>query len=144
MPTEEQTGLVKQELQPQQELFDMGEFIDLERQRIDSINKRTEVAQAYIEANNDADQRRFSYHIQKMNSDREERKETRNATIKILWAFFGVSTFFTVILFYMLFLGRPEQVENAKALLTFLGTAVGGFGIGYFFLRVVSRLLGKL
>ena len=44
----------------------------------------------------------------------------------------------------MLFLGRPEQVENAKALLTFLGIAVGGFGIGYFFLRVVSRLLGKL
>ena len=94
MPTEEQTELVEQEFQPQQELFSMDEFVELERKRIDSINKRTEVAQAYIDANDAADQRQFDYHIQKMNNDREERKETRNATVKILWAFLGASTFF--------------------------------------------------
>lgn len=87
MPTEEQTELVEHEFQPQQELFSMDKFIELERQRIDSIDKRTEVARAYIDANSAADQRQYSFHIQKMNSDREERKETRNATIKILWAF---------------------------------------------------------
>ena len=144
MPTEEQTELVEHEFQPQQELFSMDEFIELERQRIDSINKRTEVARAYIDANSDADQRQYSFHIQKMNSDREERKETRSATIKILWAFLGVSTFFTLILFYMLFLGNPEQVENAKTLLKILGTGVGGFGIGYLLLRMIRRLTEKI
>ncbi len=79
MTTEEQTELVEHELESQQELFSM-DFMELERRRIDSINKRTEVARAYIDANSAADQRQYSYHLQKMNSDREERKETRNAT----------------------------------------------------------------
>ena len=122
----------------------MDEFIDLERQRIESINKRTEVARAYIDANSDADQRQYSFHIQKLNSDREERKETRSAIVKILWACLGISTFFTLILFYMLFLGDFEQVDNAKTVLKILGTGVGGFGIGYLFLRVIRRLTEKL
>ena len=144
MPEEEQKELVEQEPQLQQELFSKDEFLQLERLRIDSVNKRTDVAQAYIDANSAADQRRYNYHVQKMESDREERSETRKATTKILWAFLGASSFFTLILFYMLFLGNPEQVENAGALLKVLGTGVGGLGIGYLLLRVISRLTGKL
>ncbi len=144
MPTEEQTELVEQEPQLQQELFSKNEFIELERLRIDSVNKRTEVAQAYIDANSAADQRRYNYNIQKMEVDREERSATRKATTKILWAFLGVSAFFTLILFYMLFLGNLDQAENAKTLLRVLGTGVGGFGVGYLFLRLISRLTGKL
>ena len=144
MPAEEQKELVVEEAQPQQELFSKDEFLELERLRIDSVNKRTEVAQAYIDANSAADQRRYNFHIQKMESDRQERSETRKATTKFLWAFLGASSFFSLVLFYMLFLGNPEQVENAKTLLKTLGTGIGGFGVGYLFLRLISRMTGKL
>ncbi len=44
----------------------------------------------------------------------------------------------------MLFLGNLDQAENAKTLLKVLDAGVGGFGVGYLFLRLISRLTSKL
>jgi len=52
-------------------------MVELERQRIESFNKRTDVARYAIEANDAADRRQFEYQMAKLAADKEatERRE---------------------------------------------------------------------
>ena len=53
------------------EYYSGKDMFELEKERLKSADKRTEIARLAIEANDAADKRQFDYHIQKLNHDIE-------------------------------------------------------------------------
>jgi hypothetical protein len=86
-------------------------LIDLERQRIDSNNRRTEVTRYAIETNDAADQRQFDFQMAKLRSEdhNNERRHSLAANISI---YAGVAS--AVIL--ALLLGMAFLAANLKAI----------------------------
>jgi len=54
-----------------QEYISSSEMMDLERERIKSNDKRTEIARLAIVKNDEADERMFNYHMAKLNQSTE-------------------------------------------------------------------------
>ena len=64
---------------PKAGLDAIDKLVNLERQRIESINRRTELAGKAIEASDAADQRQYDYHVARMQQSGRERAERRRA-----------------------------------------------------------------
>ena len=77
----------------QGELWPISELLQLERKRVDSQNRRTEVAHRAIEASDAADQRQYDYHVEKLRRDDEARRR-RHETIGTGLGGFGIVWFF--------------------------------------------------
>jgi len=58
----------------QQELFPAAAFLQIERQRIDSYNRRSEVASQAVAASNEANKRQFEYQMAKLAAEESASK----------------------------------------------------------------------
>jgi hypothetical protein len=57
-------------------------LINLERERIESTNRRTEVARLFIETSDTSDKRQFDYRMAKLSADSES--DRRNHVLRVL------------------------------------------------------------
>ena len=129
-------------VQEQLELFSLvQQQLDIERHRIESHDRRTELAREAIQASNTADERQYNYHMARLES--EERAAQRKHLLA-KQALAGAGIIFTVLmalLFWMLFFGSKGQTATARELLGAIGTAVGGGGVLLLLARAMRRLL---
>jgi hypothetical protein len=130
------------------ELFEQA--LEVERERIRSQDKRTEVVRAAIDANDASDKRQFEFHMAKLKADRDtqtENLEIEKTRLKIaigVVVSVGLSCVGLVFLFcYMLFFGTSGQSSLAMSILTTLGQGVGGFGIIYAAIIAFRTLLKR-
>ena len=130
------------------ELVPGGEFspetlIALERDRIDSFNRRTEVARQAVKVNEAADQRQFSFHMEKLKRDSDDRDDRRVTGFQMLWIFIAVvvvaGSFFVAMAFY----GDENQRQVAMDLVRTIANGVAGFGIIWAAINAFRRLIGS-
>lgn len=146
--------------EPQQELYSpsqdpkqldlFAEALEVERERIRSQDRRTEVVRAAIDANDAADKRQFEFHMAKLDEEKQQRIDktdldrTRITLAgRIALAFGGSFILLTTVFVSMLFFGNPSQSEIAKNALTTLGNGIGGFGVIYAATAAFRALVGR-
>ena len=136
LAVQEETQLAE----PQQLNRALQELVALERERIDSTNRRTDVALRAIDASDAADKRQYDYHVEKMRKEVEERSERRRSVFRVLWAIGGWVSVVAALLLLMLFFGTDTQREVAMQLLSTALTGLGGAGILWLFRTVLERV----
>ncbi|TRW98937.1 hypothetical protein [Candidatus Methylobacter oryzae] len=111
------------------EFYSGKDMFELEKERIKSSDKRTEIARLAIEANDAADKRQFDYHMQKLAHDTTLKAQQNKITTNLLYG--GGAFIFAVValLFTMSFFGDEHQSQLASSLLEKLMTALSGIGI---------------
>ncbi len=131
----------------QGELFSeevLKKLISVEQERIESANRRTDVARQMIEANSAADKRQYEYHMARLKSLDEDRLR-RHGIAKIIYVGGGSFLCFIVIfLFGVTFFGSSAQSSLALDILKILGVGAGGYGIGAGLIGGVKKLLPKI
>ena len=127
-----------------------ADALEVERERIRSQDRRTDVVRAAIEANDAADKRQFEFHMAKLGEDRQQRQDdtalgkTRlRLAVGIAIAFGAVAIAIIALFVTMLFFGTPTQSDVAAGVLSTLGKGVGGFGFIYAFIAAFRALVGR-
>lgn len=111
------------------EYYTGKDMFELEKERIKSADKRTEIARLAIEANDAADTRMFDYHMSKLEHDTQLRAQQIKVATRLLYGG-GVFIFVSVgLLLAMSFFGDIHQSEIASNLLEKLTAACGGIGV---------------
>ena len=115
----------------QQALFPVGisEIIALERERIRSQDKRTDVARAAIDAQKDSDKRQFDYHMARLANAENNSKRKFQFAAKYLWTILGVIVVILVFLFWCIFFGSASQAALGIHALKILATLSTGGAI---------------
>ena len=125
------------------EYYSGKDMFELEKERIKSSDKRTEIARLAIEANDAADKRQFDYHIQKLNHDIEFKNQQAKVSAKLLYGIGFISTAIATLLLYLTFFGTDHQSEVAANLLEKLVTAMSGVGVYLLGKGVFSKLTSQ-
>lgn len=127
-----------------------ADALEVERERIRSQDRRTDVVRAAIEANDSADKRQFEFHMAKLDEERQQRKdrtELEQTRIRLaIWiavVFCSVGALISALFVAMLFFGTPDQSKTASDILETLGKGIGGFGIIYAFVAAFRALIGR-
>jgi len=115
------------------------EILDLERQRVASTNRRTEVALRAIEASDASDKRQYEFHVEKMRQNSKDRKDLNRSIFRLLWGVFGAIGLVGVFVLWMLYFGTETQREVSIIILRNLATALGGAGVLWLFRAVFQR-----
>ena len=121
----------------------VAELIAIERERIASQDRRTDVARRAIDANAAADEREYSYRVEQLRRDHIDRKRRYVSGIAILCTLLAAALCFTGVLFWMLFTGDEAQRAAADRVLGTVLTGLGGFGGGWVLLNGIRRLLAR-
>ena len=102
--------------------------LEVERQRIQSNDKRTEMLNAAISATDASDERQFEYFSKKL--DLEDTRDNRVLTItsRLLWAALGVSVVFAGVVLWTALFGPEVQAARAEKLLDVLLHIIAGAG----------------
>jgi hypothetical protein len=115
------------------------EILDLERQRVASTNRRTDVALRAIEAGDASDKRQYEYHVEKMRQNSKVRTDHNRSIFKLLWAVFGSIGIAGALVFWMLYFGTEIQREVSVSILRNIGTGLGGAGVLWLFRAAFQR-----
>jgi hypothetical protein len=113
----------------QLELFDpIRAMLAIERERIDSMNRRTEIAREAIQLSDVADKRQFDYRMEDLRT-RDESDQRRHALAsRVLWGGGIVCTFVLLGFLGMAFFAPPDKsalaLEFLKVNLLVSGEAV--------------------
>jgi hypothetical protein len=119
--------LVTREEARQQDLFP-AELVALERQRIDSQDKRTAVARAAIDAQQESDKRQFEFHMARLKSDEASGEKRFRFASKYLWTILVTGIGVLALLLAMIFFGGEHQSQLAIKAFKVLGNAAVGAG----------------
>lgn len=115
-------------------------LVELERQRIESFNKRTEVVRYAIETNDAADKRQYEFQMAKLTADTNAGIR-RHSLMRALAIGGGlILTVFVGTLLGIAFYGTPIQSNVALDVLKYMGTGAAGYGI----LNGLQALLRRL
>ncbi|MBS3953661.1 MAG: hypothetical protein KGZ88_11995 [Methylomicrobium sp.] len=105
------------------------EMLELERERLKSQDKKTEIAKMAIEANDAADKRMFDYHMSRLDSENDLSKEQIKIAKHLIYGGFTVFFISIALLLSMSFFGDESQSKTAFILLEKLMTALGGIAV---------------
>ncbi|MCJ2070642.1 hypothetical protein MKK75_17900 [Methylobacterium sp. J-030] len=116
------------------------ELMAIERARIDSSNRRTEVVREMISAQVAQNAREFEFATSRMEG--EERREKRRLSLftRIVFTGAAVGVIILTFLMYVAFYGSPENAKLAQSWLTAGAQALGGGAA----LVVVGQILLRL
>lgn len=129
----------QQELLPPADL--LRRVLEIEQQRIDSTNRRTDVALQAVKASDESDRRQFEYQMEKLHSE-ERAGVRRDSLAKIVVSGAGVFSAGVVVLFLgMAFFGTAQQSDIAMKILGTLAIGGGGYGVISGLTNLVRRLL---
>ncbi len=123
---------------------ELRELISVERERIESANRRTEVARYAIEMNDASDKRQFDFQMEQLSSHGSDAKRRYKFAVGVAIAGFSFTTVLAVLLLGMAFWGTPQQAEMAFAILKALGLGVAGYGIIGAATRAVRALMNHV
>jgi len=112
-----------------QEYISSSEIMDLERERIKSNDKRTEIARLAIEKNDEADERMFNYHMAKLNQSTEVKSQQVIVAKNLIYGACGVIAIVITALLYFSFFGDDQQSKIAFDLFNKGLTALSGIGM---------------
>ena len=119
----------------------MGRYLEVERERIDSYNRRTDVARLAVEAGDASDKRQFEYYMERLRTD-ERRDERRHGLARRMIVGGGVAAIVVLsFLMIMAFYGNEQQQATSITWLKILATGAAGWGIVNGIITVLRRLL---
>lgn len=110
------------------EFISANEMMELERERLKSQDKRTDIAKLAIEKNDEADKRMYDFHMEKMNKETELKKQ-QFVIAKTLGYSFSAAFIIIALLFIMTFFGDNAQSKIAADLLKDLSKGLAGIGV---------------
>jgi hypothetical protein len=115
-------------------------LFDLEKRRIESYNRRTDVARYAIEMNDAADKRQFEYRMAELQAD-ESKSVRRHGLAKNIALGGGIAGAIVIaLLLVMAFFGSEQQRSIALYIFAILGIGIGGYGAIGTAVRAVSKL----
>ncbi len=121
----------------------IDEMIELERERIDSTNRRTDLTHRALELANDSDKRQFDYAMERLKSnERRDLRVDKRASSVLLYGGIALVLFIALVMI-MLFWGNDAQSAIALSLVTTLFTAVGGGGVMLAVVGLMRRLMRR-
>lgn len=109
------------------ELFEA--LVQIERERIQSQNSRTEVALRAVEVSDASDRRQYEFHKQKLESDERMQKARLALGAWVALGIGAILSVFVLTILYMAFFGTESQAGLALQLLVWVFTALGGGGL---------------
>jgi hypothetical protein len=119
----------------------LQQALDVERQRIDSANRRTDVALQAVKASDESDRRQFEFQMEKLHSD-DRASIRRDGLAKVVVVGLGIFGVGVVVLFLvMAFFGSPTQSQIALDILGKLAIGGGGYGVIAGLVNFTRRLL---
>lgn len=113
----------------QGELFSAGDLVQLERDRIASFDRRTDVARAAIDAERESERLQFDYHMQRLKNEEAQNLREHRFASRFLWTWLIVGIVVGLFLFAMAFFGGERQAMLAYSILVTVGKAAAGAGI---------------
>jgi hypothetical protein len=130
----------------QMELFPralISQLAEIERLRIESADKRTQLGLEAIKATDAADQRQFNFHMERLKREDDDRCR-RHALAKGIFSVGGVVlTALASLLLGMIFWGTPDQSGKAYTLIKEAAKALGGGGFIVLLIQAVRWLLRR-
>ncbi len=141
-PPQRQSGeLARREAAPGTQIELWPEMLQLERERIESHDRRTEVLSQMVAADDAADQRLFEFQLEKMRRDDADRSDRRTFGMRLIWALFGGAVLLVSASLLLIAFGDEGQRTAATYLLAVLLTMGGGYGLIAAVTRGVGRFL---
>lgn len=117
------------------------EMLQLERERIESHDRRTEVLSQMVAADDVADQRLFEFQLEKMRRDDTDRSERRAFGMRLTLALLAGAVLLVGVSLLLIAFGDEGQRTAATYLLGVLLTMGGGYGLIAALARGVGRFL---
>jgi len=117
---------------PQGELFPeslVKEMLDVERRRIESMDKKTEMQLKFIEASDSSDERQYHYQMARLTSEDVDRNRKHSLVRVIILGGGGLLFLGTAVLIGMMFWGNPIQSALAVSIFEKLLIGLGGYGV---------------
>lgn len=118
----------------------LQEMLDVERQRIESTNRKTEVARYQAENAEASDKRAFEYAMARLQKEEKEGKSRHDLAKTVILAMGGAVLLVIFGLLGFTFYGTEMQRDVAATLLKILFTGLAGYGV----ISSVSSVLRKL
>jgi hypothetical protein len=115
-------------------------LIELEKQRIESANRRTDVVRFAIEANDASDKRQFEYRMAELDAGSSARQQRHSLAQKVVFSATAVAVVITTLLFGMAFFGTATQSGIALEILKISGVGVAGYGLIGVVVSAISKL----
>lgn len=129
---------VQGELFPERLIKDM---LDVERQRIDSMDKKTETARMWIKASDDADKRQFEYQMARLAGENAENERRHRLGRAVVLGGGMASICIITLLVGFMFFGSSEQSALAMECLKLLFVGIGGYGVIAGLLSLSKKLI---
>jgi len=104
-------------------------MLDLEKERIKSNDKRTEIARLAIEKNDESDKRMFDFHMAKLHQDTGIKSQQVIIARNLIYGFSAVFVIVGSVLLYFSLFGNPNQASLAADLLNTGLKALSGIGL---------------
>lgn len=123
---------------------ELRELIGVERERIESANRRTEVARYAIEMNDASDKRQFDFQMEQLNRQAADSKRKHGFAVAVATGGFVVVVAMSSLLLGMAFFGTSSQADMAVSIMKSLGLGVAGYGIIGAIARAVRALLNQI
>ena len=108
--------------------IEMQAMIEIEKARIESNDKRTDVALRAIEASDADSKRMFDYHVMKLQSENDIKMQKLAIAKRIVYASCVIGVIVITVLFSALFCGNDAQSQTASDVLKGIANALGGVG----------------
>jgi len=115
--------------EPGQQDFFPADFLELERARIESFDRRTEVARAAVEADRESEQQLFKYHMKRLDNDEAQGVREHRFASRFLWSLLVIGVVGGALLMWMAFFGTPAQSALAMQMLITFGKLASGAGL---------------
>ena len=141
LPQRHGSELARREEVPGAQIELWPEMLQLERERIESHDRRTEVLSQMVAADDAADQRLFEFQLEKMRRDDEDRSERRTFGMRLIWALLAGAVLLVGASLLLIAFGDEGQRTAATYLLAVLVTMGGGYGLIAALTRGVGRFL---
>ena len=122
---------------------ELRELIAVERERIDSTNRRTDVAKYAIEMSDASDKRQFEFQMAQLRSQTDGSRQRFILACGIAISVSVLAVVFGGALLWMAFFGTPSQTEAASAILKTLGIGAGGYGVIGGAIRGIKAMLDR-
>jgi len=128
-------------LRPSEEV--LQQLVDVEKSRIASADKRTDVIKFAIQSNDDSDKRQFEFRMAQLQSAERDSSRKDRLAARILIVIASSGCVLLACLMAAVFFGSEKQSTIALDLLKALFTGVGGYGVINTIRRFTKGLLDK-
>lgn len=123
---------------------ELRDLLLIERERIESQNKRTEVVRLAVEMNDASDKRQYDFQMAQLNAQVEGTRRKYTLATWLSSVSIAIGTCLLSLLFWALFFGSKDQSEMSMSVLKIIGYGLGGYGAIGAGVRGVRRLIGSM